>query len=771
MKSSIEGEEPMGIESMPPETVLVVEDDEGLNRLVRKALKRAGFRTEGVLTGAGAVERVAADPRVVLLLDQKLPDFTGTELIRTLALKGLSVPFVAMTGRGDERVAVEMMKLGAKDYLVKGFDLTDLLPGVFERVFRELETARRLARAEKELAAREEKYKLLFNSGNDAIFVIPIKDGTIGKFIEVNDIACSSLGYTREELIGMTPEDIDGGGNMDRCRDCLQKIMETGNCVFNTEHRTKSGNNIPVEVSCRMFEDKGDTFVLSVARDIGERLKAENALRESEEKYRSMMEAMDDAAYICSHDFHIEYMNPAMIRRIGRDAVGELCHNALRDLDDKCPGCSHAKVMAGEFFTMERVTPEDGKTYHVSNSPIFHTDGTISKLTIFRDVTEFKKMESRILQAQKMESIGALAGGIAHDFNNILFPIVGFSEMLGQDLPKGSKERNKAREINKAAMRAAELVKQILSFSRQVEHRKVTIRVQQVLKEVVKLMRSSIPSNIRIVQSVQKDCDPVKADPTQLHQIAMNLVTNAYHAVEKNGGEISLGVEQRLLKGDAGSLSPGTYAVLSVRDTGHGIPPALLDKIFEPYFTTKPQGKGTGLGLSVVYGIVKDHGGDIRVESAVDKGTVMEVFLPIPKTPDKPDAPPRETVIYETGTERILLVDDEEAIVRFEKQMLERLGYRVTAKTRGVDALEAFKTEPEAFDLIITDMAMPDMTGDRLAEELISVKPDIRIIICTGFSEQIDPVKAGKMGIKGFLMKPVVKDELARTVRSVLEQT
>ena len=511
---------------------------------------------------------------------------------------------------------------------------------------------------------------------------------------------------------------------------------------------------------------------IQLKKEIHERLRAEQSLKESEEKYRSMMEAMDDPAFICSPDFRIEYQNPAMIRRIGEDATGALCHKAMHGLDEKCPGCVHPKVMQGAYLKTQVMSPRDGKTYSVSHSPIFHTDGTVSKFSIMRDITETQKMAERLDQAQRMEAIGTLAGGIAHDFNNILFPIIGLSEMLVEESPEDSPERENFKVIHKAALRAGELVKQILSFSRQVKQEKQPVRIQHILKEVLKLTRSTIPSDIEITHFIQSDCGLVMADPTQIHQIAMNLITNAYHAVEASGGSISIMLKESdsTRENMAGvSIEPGKYALLSVSDTGHGIPPAAKGKIFEPYYTTKGVGKGTGLGLSVVHGIVKDHGGDIRVDSEPGKGATFTVYLPLLKQSVEAVSP-ETPVIHETGTETILLVDDEASIVRLEQMMLERLGYRVISRASSIDALKAFRADPDAFDLVITDMTMPNMTGDRLAREVRSIRPGIPVIICTGFSVKMDAQRAAAMGIKGFLMKPVIKSEMARLIRKVLEE-
>ncbi len=397
--------------------------------------------------------------------------------------------------------------------------------------------------------------------------------------------------------------------------------------------------------------------------------------------------------------------------------------------------------------------------------------GIYSIISIISDITKQKALESSIRQAQKMESIGSLAGGIAHDFNNILFPIVGLSEMMVDDFPPGSLEQQNLTEIFQAGKRGRELVQQILSFSRQSEHQPIPVHIQKILKEVLKLCRATIPADIPITREIKEDCGPVMADPTQIHQIVMNLITNAYHAVEPVGGTISVQLAQMDVTSTddpAGDLAPGRYAMLSVSDTGTGIDDAVMNKIFDPYFTTKEIGKGTGLGLATVYGIVKAHGGDIRVHSDVGKGATFHVYLPLMEKSQELESENERIIPLPTGTEHILLVDDEKAIVHLEKQMLERLGYQTSVFTSSREAQAAFKTDPSMFDLVITDMNMPNMNGMQLAEELKDIRPDIPIILCTGFSERIDNKKAEAEKISGLLMKPVGMKDFAQKIQEVL---
>jgi PAS domain S-box-containing protein len=391
----------------------------------------------------------------------------------------------------------------------------------------------------------------------------------------------------------------------------------------------------------------------------------------------------------------------------------------------------------------------------------------------FRDLTEQRNMEERIRQSQKMESIGTLAGGIAHDFNNLLFPIVGCTEMLLEDIPEDSPLRNNLNAIFKGAMRAKELVTQILAFSRHESNEVKLMRMQPVIKEALQLIRSTIPTSIEITSSIDHDCGPIKADPTQIHQVVMNLATNAYHAMEDTGGELKVSLkeiklgEQDVMRPD---MEPGPYACLTVADTGTGIDEKIQGKIFDPYFTTKEQGKGTGMGLSVIHGIVQSADGSIQMNSVPGKGTEFHVYLPVMiSSTEQQETQTKEQIQH--GTESILLVDDEDVIAILEKEMLERLGYSVVSRTSSVEALEAFRANPDKFDMVITDLAMPNMTGDKLASELVKIRPDIPILLCTGFSQMIPEEKANTIGIQGILMKPIVMKDLSDKMREVLDNS
>ena len=388
------------------------------------------------------------------------------------------------------------------------------------------------------------------------------------------------------------------------------------------------------------------------------------------------------------------------------------------------------------------------------------------------DITERKQFEAQLRQAQKMEVMGTLAGGIAHDFNNLLSPLIGYSEMLMDDLPADSPVREKAAEILTAGRRARELVNQILTFSRKSDTEPDTLKLQPFVTETLKLLRASIPSTIRIQQEIDADCGPVKANPTQIHQVLMNLATNAYHAMENTGGKLSVTLRQVFIREaptQSGGLPPGKYAHLIIADTGSGIEKQNLPKIFDPYFTTKGKNKGTGLGLAVVQGIIDSVGGCIRVFSESGRGSEFHVYWPLTRDGERMATAHSQDPIP-VGTEKILLVDDEMSVMKMVRQMLERLGYRVSAYTSGIEALKVFKDNPESFDLVLTDMTMPELTGDLLAREVTAIRPAIPVIVSTGYCKTLTPEVVEKVGIKSVVEKPATKSTLAAAVRKALDE-
>ncbi len=511
-------------------------------------------------------------------------------------------------------------------------------------------------------------------------------------------------------------------------------------------------------------------------QEIIEREQAEEALRESESKFRSLfnlspqgiaLTELETGRLVDANNMFCDLTKYSQEEIIGKTTteVGFYSDNDRARFIKKLQTSGEVNGMKMDF------KGKDGAIITVFMfARVIRISGKSFILTIFLDMTEQKQLQAQLQQSQKIQSIGTLAGGIAHDFNNILFSMIGYTEMALDDTEKGTLLHNNLQEVLIAAQRAKCLVKQILTFSRQADQDLKPLQIQLVVKEVLKLIRSSLPTTIEIHQNISNACGFVMANATQIHQVAMNLLTNAYHAMEDEGGKLEVTLKEVDLDMDDledPAMIPGPYVCLTVKDTGAGIDEYVMDRIFDPYFSTKEKDKGTGLGLAVVHGIVKSYGGNIRVYSKPGKETAFHVYLPVIQT----RAETNETRVIspvEGGKEQILLVDDEEQIVRMSQQMLKKLGYHVTARTSSIETLEAFRAAPDKFDLVITDMTMPNMTGVQLAKKLFNIRPDIPILICTGFSEKISEHKAKAMGIRGYVMKPVVKSELAKKIREVI---
>jgi len=504
-------------------------------------------------------------------------------------------------------------------------------------------------------------------------------------------------------------------------------------------------------------------------------------LGDSEEERRRLAVAVDQAAEsiaITSPDGVIQYVNPAFEANSGysrKDALGQRIEILSACEEDPAYREMWQTITTGEVWR-GRLTNKrkDGTTYHedVTVSPIRDADGnTVNYVSVGRDITHEIELEAQLRQAQKMEAIGTLAGGIAHDFNNILSPIMGYTEMALSELPEESRMARDLQQVLDASNRATDLVRQILTFSRQREQERQPVRVALIVKEALKLLRASLPSTVEFRHRIEAEEEVVLADPTQIHQILMNLCTNAGHAMRETGGTLTVELSATRVDDVApgNGLELGSYVRLTVSDTGHGMPTDVLERIFEPYFTTKDRetGEGTGLGLAVVHGIVEACDGTIAVESELGQGTTFYVLLPLVKEVESATAEGRSPL--PSGTGRILVVDDEPEMARMVEQMLVRLGYDVLSRTSSMDALDAFAAQPDSFDLVVTDMTMPAMTGVDLSKKLMAIRPEVPIIICTGFSELIDEHKAQALGIRALLMKPVNHRVLAEAVRRSLD--
>jgi PAS domain S-box-containing protein len=624
--------------------------------------------------------------------------------------------------------------------------------------------------ANRALRESENKFRLAFANAQDAIVWIESESGII---TNCNKAAEELFGRRKTDIIGqlhttLYPEDkAEAYGNF------LCEPSKDHNRNIEADILTKSGQilNVTIAFSKMLVDD--NEIIQGIIRDITE---SKRAIEEIENLARFPSEDPNPVLRI-SRDCKILYANDA-----GSPVLQTWKLDGSSPEQDQClPEPWYTRIQeaysSGNSATFELYC-DDGHIFFITLQPVVDA-GYVNAYGL--DVTNHKKaekekmdLELQLGQKQKMEAIGTLAGGIAHDFNNILAAVQGYVELSLDDLPTDSPVRDNLEQILSCSDRAKKLVKQILTFSRkdEQEQEKEPIQISSIIKEVLGMLRSSLPSTIKICRNIRAESSMVFADPTQIHQILVNLCTNASHAMRESGGTLEVGLtdvdlESETRIGDE-LLPSGKYIKLSVKDTGCGMDKEVLERIFEPFFTTKGVNEGTGLGLPVVHGIVKSHDGAIAVTSTPGQGTTFEIFLPRIENSQAPENQSSEPT--RRNQEVVLLVDDEEMMVDVTGQILERLGYVVVAKTNSIDALEAFQEKPDEFDLVITDQVMPNMTGTQLAEKLIAIRPEVPVILCSGFPEKICPEELKNIGIKEFIAKPIGKQEIAAIVRKVLDE-
>ena len=638
---------------------------------------------------------------------------------------------------------------------------------------------------EETLRESEERYRAFFEQGPDGIVVL---DPKTTKAIEFNDRACRQLGYSREEFAQLHMSDIEAIETAKETQARIQKVLSEGYDDFETLQKTKQGEIRHVHVTAQVIDIMGRTVYHCIWRDITERKQTEEALRESESRYSALFSGITDAVYVHhltedGHPGQIIDANDVACKMLGY-ARDELVGMKIDDIDasestaDVHQAVEDLKANRNVLFEQVHIAKNGQRIPIEVHAQAFEYKGRLAILSTVRDITDRKRaekerltLEAQLQQAQKMESIGTLAGGIAHDFNNILGIILGNAELAMDDVPEWNPAKFNLKEIRTASLRAKDVVRQLLSFARKTRIEKKPTNVVSIVKESLKLLRSSIPTSIDIRQNIPEDVDTILADPTQINQVLINLCTNANHAMPE-GGILEVSLKNVELGENATAqypdLNPGRYVNLTVSDTGHGIPKEDIDRIFDPYYTTKEVGKGTGMGLAVVHSIIKEHNGIITVKSQPGEGTTFSIFFSAVEKDAVVESEPAKKLPM--GNEKILFVDDEQAIVNMARQMLERLGYEVDAKMSSIEALELFRSKPDQFDLVITDLTMPKMTGDKLVKEILNIRPDIPIILCTGFSEKIDEKKATAIGAADYIEKPVNQHDFAFKVRKVLDE-
>jgi PAS domain S-box-containing protein len=587
-------------------------------------------------------------------------------------------------------------------------------------------------------------------------------------------------GYAAEEFNTrkMSWSDIIFSDDIQSVSEHYLKALQEKDQSYVREYRIKAKDGKIYWIQDRgqvVSNGKNDEYISGVFYDITRQ-------KQTEEESLLLVTAIEHVAesvIISNKSGMVQYVNPAFEQLSGfsRAEIVGLNFRILKS--DKHDETFYKKmwevISKGNIWSgniINRIKDNSLREFETKISPVLNRSGEIvSFVSVNRDVTQEKVLEAQLQQAHRMQSIGTLAGGIAHDFNNILSAIIGYTELTIDYLEKGSLPYSNLQEVLEAGNRAKDLINQILTFSRQSGQDLKPLQLKLVVNDALKLIRATLPSSIEIQTDLKSDA-AILGDQIKIHQILMNLCTNASHAMQEKGGVMSVSLSEIEL--DSAfmvkhfDIKPGAYLKLSVSDTGHGMPASLMEHIFDPFFTTKEKGQGTGMGLSVVHGIVKSHNGTIHAYSEPGKGSTFNVYLPVIEKRLEQRIKSEKPI--PAGTEHILFIDDEESLIKMGKQLLVSLGYTVTSRINSLEAFELFKARPNEFDLVITDLTMPNMSGDELALKIMAVRSEIPVILCTGFSTRITEEKAKSLGIKAFIMKPFIKKDIAETLRKVLDQ-
>jgi PAS domain S-box-containing protein len=617
---------------------------------------------------------------------------------------------------------------------------------------------------------------------------ICIKDAS-GRYLTVNKALTGFYGIAESDILGKTDLELAALSIMTE-HDARQlhkedrRVLDSKTAMkvkVQSQANRKGQKHWVKKIKRPILLADGQVCVLSIAVDISEQHEMEVETRNSEIRLRTILDNLKSKVVLLDTELRVIWPNKVACEQAGMhraEIIGKRCHDIWSHGHKMCSTCP-VKISAASMEVKSAIqTSNDGRTWRIMGCPVVDGAGRLMGIVeVSEDITERMQLEGQVRQAQKMESLGTLAGGIAHDFNNILTAILGFTELSMGRIESSSELHDDLQEVYQAGIRAKELVNQILTFSRRVETDLQPLQVQIVVREAMKLLRSTLPSTIEFRQNLGNGIGLVMADPTQIHQIIMNLCTNAAHAMERqSGGVLSVDIDEYVPSAadfkNHPMLRKGKFVRMRIGDTGCGMSPEVIASIFDPYFTTKDLGEGTGLGLSVVHGIVKESGGEVLVESEVGVGSVFTVLLPLlAEREGRRSGNIQEETVMPKGNERILVVDDELPILSMTKRILERSGYSVKTESDPREALQQIRANPQLFDLIISDVTMPGMTGDRLAEAVLAVRPDVPVVLMTGFSNLINRDTLEQTGVKEILLKPLAAATLVQQVRKILDES
>jgi PAS domain S-box-containing protein len=646
---------------------------------------------------------------------------------------------------------------------------------------------------EKALKESEERYNALFNRSFDCVFINDFE----GNFLDANTAALDLLGYAKNEIQSLSYASLIREDQLPTALESMQEIIDTGaqKNILELELVRKNGEVVCIETKgALIYRDEKPYAIMGIARDISHRKRVEADLENQNRLMMSLLDNLQVGVFmVAAPNGKPLLANKRATELLGRGIMADATKNNI------------AEVYAAYQLGTDNYYPKDqmpivrglqGESHYINDMLVVHPDGTevilevfgspvrdkqdniVASLVSFTDITDRKKateekerLQGQLRQAQKLEAIGTLAGGIAHDFNNILGIILGNTELALDDVPEWNPTHFNLEEIKTAGLRAKDIVRQLLNFSRKAAPKKQILNMTPVLLDAIKFLRSTIPAFIDIRQNIQADADAILADATQIHQVMLNLCTNASQAMAQTGGIIKIIVRNIALTGESVEKYPdlveGDYVMVAVSDTGPGIDPEIQNRIFDPYFTTKTVDQGSGMGLAVVHGIVTDHNGGVYVDSEPGNGATFTLFFPV--ATEKPERVTETKARIPLGKETILLVDDEAGMLTMGQNLIGRLGYTVECALTPFEAQKKIRSDPNRFDLVITDMTMPQMTGVALSKIIKAIRRDLPVIICTGHSDLIDEEKAKEMGFAAYIMKPMSTQDIAGIIRDVLD--